>query len=118
MRLLICALPLCVAMACGSAETGGEAGGGAEAPAEAPAKEAGLSCDVVAKHVVDVLHGELGDDSFLKPADVPKLVEGCKKADNLKSDPSAQCIADAANIAAMEACGKKSLDKLIMPWMK
>ena len=77
-----------------------------------------LTCDVVAKHVVDVLHGELGDDSFLKPEHVGDLTAGCKKAGNLESDPNAACIAKAKSIADMDGCGKKAVDNLIKPWMK
>ena len=77
-----------------------------------------LTCDGMAKHLVGVLHGELGDDSFLKPEDIPKLTQGCEAAGNLETDPNAECLAQAETIEAMDACGKKAIDNLMKPWMK
>ncbi len=111
MRFLIYTLPLAFIIGCGGS------GDAASGVTPAAPKKAGLSCDVVVKHVVDVLHGEQGDDAFLKPADVPKLTAGCKKAGNLKTDPNAQCVADAKKVEDFGACGKKAFDNLVVPWM-
>ena len=113
MRTLIYTVPLIVIVACGGAEATSEAGPGA---APTP-KAAGLTCDAVVKNVVGVLHGEQGDDSFLKPGDIPKLIKGCEKAGNLKTDPNAQCVADAKKVADFDGCGKKAIDNLVVPWM-